>query len=62
LFFEDVNDSINQLFVDFNLTAPNFGETLDIVDLQVGMTTPIELIVYFKEPGVYIEVVRNELG
>ena len=59
---QDVNDLLDQALSDLNRLLAQVSQWLHLVNIQVSVASSIELIVDFEQPGVNVEVIRDQLG
>jgi hypothetical protein len=57
MLIKNVNNFINEFLIDFHLLSSDFRECFDVINIEGCMTSPIELIVDLKEPGIYIQII-----
>lgn len=51
---QDVDDLLDESFSYLYRLLPQVGERFHLVDIQVGVASPVELVVDFEQPRVHI--------
>ncbi len=59
---QDVNNLLNKLLSILDRFLAQVGQRFDLIDVQVCMTSSIELVIDFEEPSVHVQIVGNQFG
>ena len=59
---EDVDDLVDQRVAYLHGFLLQVGQRFDLINIDVGMSPAVELIINLKDPLVDVEVAGNQLG
>jgi hypothetical protein len=58
---KDFNYVFDELVADLNWFLAKISECLDLVDVQICMSSAVEFVIDFEHPSVHVKIVSNKL-